>query len=438
MTEQNSNFIRWFRSASPYIRVHTGRTFVIHIEDVAVHSESFIDLVHDLALLNSLKIRLVLVYSTRHSIESRLHSRDIDSRYHRGMRITDPVTLEHVKDTAGKLRIELESALSTGLGNTPMSNANVIVSSGNYVSARPLGIIDGIDYKFTGVVRNIETAAINARLQANEIVLIPPLGYSVTGETFNLDARTLALRVATGLQADKLIYLMESPCLTDEAGRPVSQMTRLEAEALLASGTTGDAVLDACLDHAIKACTAGVGRVHLLERAVDGALVKELFSRDGAGTLISSTSYDALRQAGIHDIPGILELIGPLEKEGVLVARSREKLELEIDNFTVMLRDEVIIGCASLYVFPEEGAAEVACMVIHPEYRNSERGQQLLSALEQIAGKSGVRRLYVLTTHATHWFRELGFSESSLDELPVEKKKCYNYQRNSRVLMKNL
>lgn len=438
MTEKKTEFAQWFRSASPYIRLHRNKTFVVHIEDDAINAESFTELVHDLALLNSLEIRLVLVYSTRNSIEGRLKESKIKLHYHNGVRITDAETLEVVKDAAGKLRIEIESGLSMGLGNTPMSEAEVVVTSGNYVRAKPLGIINGVDFKFTGVVRSVQADAINAKLWANEIVLIPPIGYSITGETFNMESKALATEVAIALQADKLIFLMESPALSDSKGKLVNQLTRLEAEQLLKSRKGDVQRLHPGLTLASRACAAGVQRVHLVDRSVEGAIVRELFSRDGVGTMISSTSYDALRRATVHDIPGILELITPLEKEGILIHRSREKLELEIGNYTVMLRDEVIIGCGSLFEFTKEKVAEIACLAIHPDYHNSGRGEQLFNILVQNAKRAKLKKIFVLTTHTTHWFLELGFKESTLDELPVERKQLYNYQRKSKILMRDV
>lgn len=436
MTDDSGKFIHWFRSASPYIRVHRGKTFVIQIDDDAVHSDGFTDLVHDLALLNSLGIRLVLVYSTRHSIEVRLQDHQIESRYHHGMRVTDAEAMQYVTDAAGKLRIEIEACLSMGLGNTPMSNADVRVVSGNFITARPLGIIDGVDYQFTGEFRSADVDSIKAKLDGHEIVLIPPLGYSVTGETFNLGAGALASKLAVALEADKLIYLMESGGLKDEEGQPVSQMTQMEAEVFMKN--LEDDAAKYYLGHAINACAGGVGRVHLIERSVEGAVLQELFTRDGAGTMISRASYDVIRKATVDDIAGILDVIAPLEKAGVLVPRSREKLELEIEHFTVMSRDEVIIGCAALYPFPSETSGELACLAVQPEYHNNGRGEELLAAIESEGVKYGLRQLFVLTTQTRHWFRENGFEESSIEDLPVEKKQLYNYQRKSRVLVKNI
>jgi amino-acid N-acetyltransferase len=438
MSDNNIEFIHWFRSASPYIRVHKGKTFVIHMDDSVIGSDSFTGLVHDLALLNSLEIRLVLVFSTRHSIESRLKDHDDTSHYHKGIRVTDSQTLEIIKDAAGKLRVEIEAALSIGLGNTPMLNAKVIVSSGNYVRAKPMGVVDGVDHLFTGSVRSIETAIIDKRLDANEIVLIPPLGYSVTGDILNLEARALARDVASRLGADKLIYLSNADGIFDDKGKLIKEMIVTEAHKYLSYNKIPDQSENQLLNHAVDACKEGVARVHIINSSLEGGVIQELFSRDGIGTMISSTSFDELRQATIDDISGILEIITPLEKSGVLVERSREKLELEIDNFTVMLRDDVIIGCGALYLYEKEKTAEVACLAIHNDYNNSGRGEQIYFVLKHRAKDKQIESLFVLTTQAEHWFRELGFEEISIEKLPVEKKNLYNFTRNSKIFINKL
>lgn len=437
MTIESSLFVNWFRSASPYIRVHRNGTFVVKFDDAAVHSDSFNHLIHDFALLNSLGVRLVLVYGARASIDNLLNDRDLSFEYHKGLRITDAEVMEYVKLAAGKLRFKIESKLSMGMGNTPMSNAGLRVSSGNYVMAKPLGIIDGIDFQFTGEVRSIDSKAISARLDDNEIVLVPPIGYSTTGEAFNLNADRLAGNLASRLNADKLIYLMEAEGLTDKDGHLIRQLTREEAGRILAE-TDKTAAIHSYLESAVNACNTGVQRAHLVDRNIDGAILQELFTRDGCGTMISNSPYDVIRQAGIADINGILDLLEPLEQQGVLVQRSREKLELEIDHFTLMERDGVIIGCAALYPFNGEEAAELACLAVHAEYHNEGRGEKLLTLLEHEAAGKNIKSLFVLTTHAEHWFLEKGFINASLDDLPVERKTLYNFQRNSKVLLKEI
>ncbi len=437
MSNEFSQFIDWFRAASPYIHVHRGKTFVVQFNDAGIDGKIFTHLVHDLALLNGLGIRLVLVYGARHSIESHLHSKGITSNYHRGLRVTDHATIDYVKQVVGRLRFDIEAKFSMGLGNTPMSNAEVKISAGNYVTARPLGVIDGVDYQFTGQVRSIHVDSIQNDLEQGEIVLISPLAYSTTGEVFNLSADALAAELAVALGADKLIYLLDINELQGVTHKTIDQLTQVEAGMLLEK-FAADSDTRRYLHTAIESCEQGVQRVHLLNQVYDGVILQELFSRDGSGTMISTSTYDEIRPANSDDIARVIELIEPLEREGVLVERSREKFELEIDHFTLMIRDGVIIACAALYPFAQEKVAELACVVVHPDYHNGGRGLELLNILEVQARKLHIRSLFVLTTQAEHWFLELGFAESSIEALPVARQALYNYQRNAKVLVKEL
>lgn len=438
MADSSPEFVRWFREASPYIHAHRGRTFVIVFGGEALAGRAFEPLAHDLALLGSLGIRLVLVHGTRPQVEARMHGRGIALRYAGGVRVTDEAALECVKDAAGTVRVEIEALLSQGLANSPMAGARIRVTSGNFITARPMGIRDGMDFLHTGVVRRVDTATINARLANGEIVLISPLGYSPTGEIFNLGAEEVGAAVATELQAAKLIFLAEGERLEDAGGALVRELTHADLSALLAQLRAADHPLAGLLQLAGQAVRQGVRRVHLLDRHMDGALIRELFTRDGAGTLVSASPFDAMRAATVDDAAGLLELIRPLEADGTLVRRSREKLETEIGCFTVIERDGALIACAALFRFPEEGVAELACLVVQPHYRRCGYGELLLERLQALARQDGVRRLVVLTTQAAHWFIERGFVEASLDALPLEKKSLYNYQRNSKVLIKAL
>jgi amino-acid N-acetyltransferase len=434
----HKNFIDGFRLSAPYIHAHRGRTFVIVFGGEAVADPQFAGLVHDIALLHSLGIRLVLVHGARPQIETRLKARGARLKYVGGLRITDDAALECVKEAVGTVRVEIEALLSMGLANTPMAGARIGASSGNFVTARPLGIRDGIDYLHTGEVRRIDGAAIQRHLDDRRIVLLSPLGYSPTGEVFNISAEDVATAAATELQADKLVLITEEPDLRDSRRRPLSQLSLTEASALLQSrrrlpeGTTRH------LEHAVHACQYGVGRIHLVSRRKDGALLLELFTRDGSGTLITAESYEGLRQATIEDVGGILELIKPLEQEGILVKRSREWLEMEIDHFLVIERDGTIIACAALYPAEQGRYAELACLAVHADYRNEGRGDALLEAIEDKAARIGVETLFVLTTRTAHWFRERGFMPDEVSQLPGRKKDLYNYQRKSRVYLKTL
>jgi amino-acid N-acetyltransferase len=414
----------WFRTAAPYIHAHRGATFVIAFDGETIDSEGFDPLLHDIAILSSLGIKLVLVYGARPQIEAQCQQQNIPVHYHRGLRITDEASLKIAKSVIGKLRLDIESKLSFGLPHTPMADARIRCTSGNLVAARPAGILDGIDLGHTGEVRRIDIDGINQQLNLGNIVLLPPLGFSLTGEVFNLSSEAIATAVATVLRADKLIFIGHSN-------------KTLPRELTLGQARENESAHPS-ISAAISACEAGVKRVHLLDRSQDGALLQELFSRDGAGTLVTATSFETTRQATIEDVGGILELLQPLEANGTLVKRSRELLEREIDHFTVMERDGTVVACGALYPYPENGVAELACMAVSNSYQSHGRGKQLLATLEKAATNQGIEALYVLTTQTAHWFLEQGFKAAEISDLPVSKQALYNYQRNSRVFRKLL
>lgn len=429
-------FIDWFRSASPYIHAHRGRTFVISFGGEALQNSYFSDLIHDIALLSSLGIRLVLVYGIRPQIEENLQARKHPSRIVQGTRITDEVALSCVKAACGEVHAEIESLLSMGLSNFPTADVRIRTASGNFLTARPLGVRDGVDYCYTGEVRRVEVANIQCRLDEGCIVLISPIGYSPTGETFNLLAEEIATAVAIALRASKWICLTENGSLFDNTGQLVRQLTLHEAQSWLSNQPNLDYKRQ--LTHAVQACQDGVQRVHLVSRQIEGALLLELFTRDGIGTLISTNPYEHIRKATINDVGGVLELIEPLESAGILVRRSREKLEMEINHFTVQERDGMIIACAVLYPFLEENMAELACLAVHNHYRGANRGDALLTFLERKARQKELTHIFVLTTQTAHWFQERGFVATDLDSLPVSRRFMYNYQRNSKIFIKRL
>ncbi len=438
MQPDNPSFIHWFRDSAPYINAFRGRTFVISFGADAIDGPEFPHLVHDLALLSSLGVRLVLSYGARARIERELRQRGIESRYHKGLRITDREALQCVKLAVGDLRLDIEALLSMGLPNSPMAGAGIRITSGNFITARPLGIEDGVDYCHTGELRRIDATAITAQLDGGNIVLLPPLGYSPTGELFNLSAEKVARHAAQALGADKLIYMIEAPGLESSRGELIRELTAGEAEQQLASRSDIPAAVAEPLANAIDACRNGIRRTHLIDSRQDGAMLRELFTRDGSGTLLTLERFEGIRPATIEDAGGILELITPLEQAGMLVRRSRDRLEMEIDHFCVIERDAAIIACVALYPFAQDQVAELAALAVHPDYRSGQRGTRLLEFMEQRAARQGIKQLFVLTTHSTHWFRERGFQEGEIGDLPVARQAMYNYQRNSRVLIKQL
>ncbi len=431
-------FINWFRSAAPYINAFRHRTFVIAFGGEVVADGKFIALTHDLNLLVSLGVRLVLVHGARPQTEARLAARGAAPLYVNGTRVTDALALNCLIEAAATLGFEIEALLSMGVANSPMAGSAIRVATGNFVTARPIGVVDGVDFQHTGLVRKVDAEGIRRRLDDEEIVLLPPLGYSPTGEIFNLTVEEVATAAAVALSADKLIFLMDTPGVMDSQGTTISELTAQEAKALLQTHAPQSEDVGFYLPCALRACGQGVARVHLISRHVDGALILELFTREGVGTLVTRDTNDQLRAATLADVPGILALIEPLEADGVLVKRDRLLLETEIERFSVLLHEGQVVGCVALYPFRDGQSAELACLAINPDHRNTGRGDTLLRHVEQRAQALGIDRLFLLSTRTGQWFAERGFVETSVEQLPQAKQELYNYQRRSKVFVKQL
>ncbi|MBK1707138.1 amino-acid N-acetyltransferase [Halochromatium glycolicum] len=442
-------FLHWFRHCTPYIHAHRGRTFVIAFGGEVLDDARLPEIVHDIALLHGLGIRLVMVHGARPQIERRLAERGAALRYVKGLRVTDDAALACVKEAAGAARVEIEALLSLGLANSPMAGVRIPVASGNFVFARPIGVLEGVDYRHTGTVRRIDRESLNQRLEDGAVALMPPIGYSLTGEVFNLTAADVARAAAVTLNADKLIFLVEGAGLTEPEPAPNpaparsgdrvrSHLLGAQVPELLAARPDLSEDLALALRAAAEACEHGVARVHIVGRSDPSALLRELFTRDGAGTLITGEPCERLRTAQSGDIPGIKALLEPMERAGILVPRSAEELELVIDRFQVTELDGTIIACAALQGYPQAAIGELACVAVHPAYRAQGRGDRLLAHMEHCARAQGLSRLFVLTTQTAHWFRERGFLPGTVQDLPDERQRQYNSARNSQVYVKAL
>lgn len=452
-THHAPQFVSWFRSAAPYIHAFGGKTFVIAFGGEVVSDGQFTALSHDLNLLASLEVRLILVHGARPQIESRLKQSDLQTKLVDGLRVTDDQAIEIVKQANGAIRVDIECQLSMGLIDSPMAGSDIRVASGNFVMAKPLGVVQGVDLQHTGEVRKIDHVGIQKRLDDGEVVLLSPMGYSPTGEIFNLSLEDVAVSTAMALQADKLIFLMDQQGVHNVRGELLREMTTLKAKNLLQhihqqkTQEQHDAPSDIpyisedelyYLPAAIKACENGVARTHLICRHTDGAILQELFTLQGIGTMVTETPLEIMRQAHIEDIGMLLKLIEPLEAEGILVRRGRERLETEIEQFYVMEHDGRVIGCAALYPFVAEQMVEFACLAIHPSYRGGGRGDKLFHHCEQQAQQMGFTQMFCLTTRTEHWFIERGFKLASLPQLPAARQQVYNAQRRSKVFIKSL
>jgi len=436
-----SQYIDWFRHSSSYINAHRKKVFVVLLTGETFAHDNFSRIVHDISLLHSLGVKLVLVHGARPQINDALTNAGHELRYHKGLRITDSEGLQLIKQIVGAMSIDIEAQFSMGLANSPMHGADIKVSRGNFITARPLGVIDGVDYALTGVVRKVNAEAILQHLDKNSIVLLSNLGYSPTGEVFNLSAEDIATEVAIAMHAAKLILFVPQCGVSNNTGELMSTLSPIAAQTLLreipADNIQSKNGTLMSLAAAIKASNKTVHRSHLISFADNGALIQELFTRDGQGTLVSRDNFEWLRQATINDVGGILELISPLEEAGILVHRSRELLEAEINYFKVIEMEGMIIACAAIYPLDEE-CGEIACIAIHKHYQESGRGDNLLRALEKDALKQGLNKVIVLTTQTAHWFLERGFEPIAINDLPAKKQQMYNYQRKSKAFIKTL
>ncbi len=431
-------FVKWFRSATPYIHQWGGATFVIAFGGEVLADGEFQQLTHDINVLVSLEVRVVLVHGARPQIEEQMHQHGVTPRYEGNRRVTDARALTCVKEANGIVRVEMEALLSMELANSPMWGADIRVSSGNFVTAKPVGVVGGVDFGHTGEVRRIDAEGIRRRLDDHEVVLISPVGFSPTGDVFNCTLEDVATSTAIALKADKLIFLTETAGAQDRKGRLLPELTVKQAQELAAADGALAEDVRIYLPCAVKACSQGVKRSHLISRHVDGALLIELFTHHGIGTMVVPESPEVIRDASAADVPGIVQIIEPLEQQGVLVRRERDRLESEIGRFFLIESEGNVLGCAALYPFPEESTAELACLAVNPFYQDGGRGERLLAFAEARARKAGLKGLFVLSTRTTHWFIERGFVETDISRLPGRKQSLYNYERRSKIFMKEL
>lgn len=440
----NFTFVPWFRSVAPYIHKFRNQTFVVGLTGEAIAAGKLASIAQDLAMIQAMGVKIVLVHGFRPQVNEQLRLKGQEAKYSHGMRITDPVALDCAQEAAGQLRYEIEAAFSQGLPNTPMAGARVRVISGNFITARPVGLIDGVDFQHSGLVRKVDTEGIQRTLDLGALVLISPFGFSPTGEAFNLGMEDVATSVAVALQTDKLIFLTEVPGIRVDESDPASEIdTELplaDARRLLASLPAPTVPTDTgfYLQHCIRACESGVERSHIIPFALDGSLLLEIYVHDGIGTMVVDEKLESVREATIDDVSGIVALIEPFEKDGTLVKRDRTEIERDAGNYTIIEHDGVIFGCAALYPYPEERTGEMAALTVSPQSQSQGDGERLLKRIETRARAQGLQSIFVLTTRTMHWFIKRGFVQVNPDWLPEARKRKYNWDRRSQVLVKKL
>ncbi|MCP5287173.1 MAG: amino-acid N-acetyltransferase [Burkholderiaceae bacterium] len=437
-------FVPWFRLVAPHIHAYRGKTFVVGLTGEAIAAGKLNAFVQDLAILHAIGIKIVLAHGFRPQVTEQLAAKGQASRYSHGMRITDAVALDCAQEAAGQLRFEIEAAFSQGLPNTPMANATVRVISGNFLVARPVGIVDGVDYMHSGIVRRVDGAAIRRAIDTGALVLLSPFGFSPTGEAFNLTMEDVATATAVALQADKLLFMTEVAGIREAQDDPESpidtELALADARRLMRALPRPEQPTDTgfYLQHCVKACEGGVERSHILPFSVDGALLMEVFTHDGIGTMVVDEKLESLREATADDVGGILQLIEPFERDGTMVRRDRHEIERDIANYTVIEHDGVIFGCAALYPYPEARTGEMLALTVSPQSQSQGDGERILKRIEQRARAAGLDSIFVLTTRTMHWFIKRGFAVVDPGWLPDARQRKYNWDRRSQVLVKKL
>lgn len=434
-----TKFVHAFREAAPYIHYLRDKTLVIGISSELLNSTTLLTLAADLNLLASLGVRLVLIFDAESQIQVQCHQYHHPIQHIHGRLLVNQHMVNLAKQICGGLYFDFQAAFSLGFAHSPQRNPRLRLSSGNFISAKPMGVIDGTDMLYTGSVRKVDTAAIHSQLNERAIVLISPIATSLGGQSYFLSHYETAEAVAVALQAEKLIFIEKNAGISDGKGSFFNSLTAKEAQTLAKQLPENDPI-HTLLNVASHALSQGVSRVQILSGHNDGDLIQELFTRNGAGTSIAQDSLVTIRPAQERDIAEIINLIRPLEEQGILVHRSREYLEHRIQDFFVLENDRQICGCVALKHFhstPE--AAELACLAIAPETRTAGYGALLLKHICQIAKQQNKQHLFALSTHTADWFSERGFCSASITDLPPERIEEYHLSgRQSKIFLLKL
>lgn len=416
-----------------YVPQFRQRVFVIAIDGALMHQPGFASLLQDVAVLQSLNIEVVLIFGARAQLRYLAGLRGVTLSSDDGMGRTDAATLEVAVDAITRQT----SALMADLTALEMP-----VAVSNALAVHPAGVIDGIDLENTGRIERVDTETLGVLLKADIIPVIPPLGYDSKGNSLRLNSDAVAVEVAIALRAAKVIFISETG-LTDADGTRLAQISVADArEIYRRKDSRYDINVLSKLRYGALACTEGVPRVHIVDGTQDEALLAELFSNEGVGTMIHADNYQQIRRARVSDIPTLLSMMQQSMDDAALVPRTREQIQVKIKDFAVLEVDGNPIGCVAVHSYDEEGAkvAELACLFVRRSHKNRGHGQRLVSYAEDVARQRGCSVLVALSTQAFRFFEEkMGFLVTDPSSLPAARREKYDKSgRNSKVLIKTL
>ncbi len=419
------------RGILQYIPRFREKTFVISVDGGIVTDENFSNILMDIAVLRSLSIRVVLVHGASAQIRALAEKQGVVASNLDGSGVTDCETLTLALTAANRLTHEILEGLSAN---------DLRAACPNAIIAHPLGILGGVDHLFTGKVERVDVELLQVLLQQGIIPVIPPLGFDGEGKTYRVNSDSVAVALAEALKAVKVIFITTYDGLFRQ-GQLFRQMLASDLDQILAhqrDDLPPESFSKAV--HAAAACRAGVQRVHIINGRLDEALLAEMFSNEGVGTLVYANEYQQIRRALKKDIPSILKLIHPSVENDELIRRSRSSIEKAVGEFYLFEIDKNPVACVALHAYPEGGKGELACLCVKPSHENQGIGRKLLQYVESKAREQGFTELIALSTQAFTYFQSKGgFQEGTRDDLPVSRREKYDQSgRNSKVLVKRL
>lgn len=417
------------RGILQYVPRFRDRIFVVAVDGEIVAVPNFANILLDLAVLRSLSIKVILVHGASAQISQLAEERGLAISNSDGTGITDDVTFKVSIEAATNVTTEIMQGLTAVDLRAAFSNA---------IIAHPAGILGGIDFLHTGRVERVDTKSLHLFLNEGIIPLIPPMGFDGEGRTFRVNSDSIALEVAEAMQAMKILFLSAHDDLS-ASGELIKQLSIAEAEELVKKKKpTIPAGQLSKVDHAAKACRQGIPRVHLLDGRVDEALLSEVFSQEGIGTMIYSNEYQQIRRVFKKDVRAVMALIRQSVKSEELVRRTRADIIQHIEDYWVMEIDRNLVACVALHLFPESRMAEIACLYVNKNSEGQGYGRKLMAFAEQLAAEKGADHVFALSTQAFTYFQQKGgYTETSPEELPAERRKKWeNSGRNSKIMIK--
>jgi len=419
------------RGILQYVPRFRERIFVIAIDGEIVASPNFANILLDLAVLRSLSIKVILVHGASMQIGQLAAERGVTLSNADGTGITDEATLKVSLEAVTNVMNEIMQGLTS---------VDLRAVYANAIIAHPAGILGGVDQLNTGRVERVDTKSLHLFLNEGIIPLIPPMGYDGEGKTFRVNSDAVALEVAEAMQAMKILFLSASDGVVVD-GELIGQLSIAETEEFVKKkrGLLDPGLLSK-LDHGARACRSGVARVHVLNGLNDEALLSEIFSQEGIGTMIYSNEYQQIRRVFKKDVRAVMALIRQSVDSEELVKRTRADIVAHLEDYWVLEIDRNLVACVALHLFPEQPVAELACLYVHKNHEGQGYGRKLMAFAEQLAAEKGVKQVVTLSTQAFNYFQQKGgYTEVTPDVLPPERRKKYDASaRNSKVMIKSV